>query len=120
LATNLPSGPIRKVAGMAHHFGVSYLAALFRLKSLTIVNDAEFSELRSKENYGKKYLELLQVLVDLEGLDNRKPDREIVSQLVHLALEAYRREEISKGKLRDLSTLLNLSAIDLLALAEVV
>lgn len=108
------------VAALAHHFGVSYLAALFRLKSLTIINDAEFSELRSKENFGKKYLELLQVLVDLEGLDNRKPDREIVSQVVHLALEAYRREEISKGKLRDISTLLNLSAKDLLALAEAV
>ena len=42
------------------------------------------------------------MLVDLEGYDQRKPDRKIVSQVVHLALEAYRREEISKGKLRDL------------------
>jgi len=106
------------VATLAHHFGVSYQAALFRLKSLSIVNDAEFGELRDKEHFGKQYLELLQVLVDLEGLDERKPDREIVSQVVHLALEAYRREEISKGKLRDLSKLLNFSARDLVMLAE--
>ena len=38
--------------------------------------------------------------------------------VLHLALEAYRREEISKGKLRDLSTLLDFSAKDLLMLAE--
>jgi Zn-dependent peptidase ImmA (M78 family)/transcriptional regulator with XRE-family HTH domain len=106
------------VATLAHHFGVSYQAALFRLKSLSIVNDAEFGELRDKEHFGKQYLELLQVLVDLEGLDERKPDREIVSQVVHLALEAYRREEISKGKLRDLSKLLNFSARELVILAE--
>lgn len=106
------------VAALAHCFGVSYQAALFRLKSLSIINDVEFGELRDKEHFGKQYLELLQVLVDLEGHDERKPDREIVSQVVHLALEAYRREEISKGKLRDLSTLLDFSGKDLLMLAE--
>lgn len=106
------------IAALAHHFGVSYQAALFRLKSLSIVNDAEFTELRDKENFGKQFLDLLQVLVDLEGHDERKPDREIVSQVVHLAIEAYRREEISKGKLGDLSTLLNFSAKDLVMLAE--
>ena len=58
------------------------------------------------------------MLEDLEGHDQRKPDREIVSQVVHLALEAYRREEISQGKLRDLSKLLNFSAKALVMLAE--
>jgi len=106
------------VAALAHHFGVSYQAALFRLKSLMIVNEAEFADLRDKEDFGRRFLDLLQVLEDLEGHDNRTPDREIVSQVVHLALEAYRREEVSQGKLRDLSTLLGFSAKDLLALAE--
>jgi Zn-dependent peptidase ImmA (M78 family) len=106
------------IAALAHHFGVSYQAALFRLKSLSIVNEAEFTELRDKEQFGRQYLELLQVLEDLEGHDKRKPDREIVSQVVHLALEAYRREEISQGKLRDLSKLLNFSAKTLVMLAE--
>jgi Zn-dependent peptidase ImmA (M78 family)/transcriptional regulator with XRE-family HTH domain len=106
------------IAALAHHFGVSYQAGLYRLKSLSIVNEAEFTELREKEPFGRQYLELLQVLVDLEGHDERKPDREIVSQVVHLALEAYRREAISQGKLRDLSKLLNFSAKALLRLAE--
>lgn len=106
------------VAALAHHFGVSYQAGLFRLKSMGVVNDAEFGELRDKEHFGKDYLRMLQVLDDLEGRDEHKPDREIVNQVVHLALEAYRREEVTKGKLRDLSALLGISAKDLLALAE--
>lgn len=106
------------VAALAHHFGVSYLATLFRLKSLSIVNSAEFDELREKETFGRSYLELLEQFDDLEGKDNRKPDREIVSQVLHLALEAFRREEISQGKLRDLSSLLGIPAKKLLALAE--
>lgn len=106
------------IAALAHHFGVSYQAALFRLKCLPIVNEADFTELRDKESFGKRYLELLELLVDIEGHDKRKPDREIVSQVVHLALEAFRREEISKSKLRDLSTLLDFSTKDLLMLAE--
>jgi Zn-dependent peptidase ImmA (M78 family)/transcriptional regulator with XRE-family HTH domain len=106
------------VAALAHHFGVSYQAGLFRLKSLSIVNESEFSELRDKEDFGRQFLDLLQILEDLEGHDKRTPDREIVSQVVHLAIEAYRRDEISKGKLRDLSTLLGFSAKNLLTLAE--
>ena len=58
------------------------------------------------------------MLVDLEGHDERKPYREMVSQVVHLALEAYRSEDISQGKLRDLSKLLNFSAKALGMLAE--
>lgn len=106
------------VAALAHHFGVSYQAALYRLKSLNVVNDCEFMELRNKEKVGKDFLEVLQILDDLEGHDESTPDREIVNQVLHLALEAFRREEISRGKLRDLSSLLGVPAKTLLALAE--
>jgi Zn-dependent peptidase ImmA (M78 family)/transcriptional regulator with XRE-family HTH domain len=106
------------VAALAHHFGVSYQAALFRLKSLAIVNEEEFTILREKEQSGKEFLQMLQLLEDLDGQDKRTPDREIVSQVLHLALEAYRREEISKGKLRDLSSLLGVPAKSLLNLAD--
>ncbi len=106
------------VAALAHHFGVSYVAMLFRLKSLSIVNATEFSELRDKEHFGKSYLDLLETFEDVPGPEQRQPDREIVSQVLHLALEAYRREEISQGKLRDLSSLLAIPAEALLELAE--
>jgi len=39
--------------------------------------------------------------------------------VVHLALEAYRREEISRGKLLDISKTVNISADVMLDLAEV-
>jgi len=106
------------VAALAHHFGVSYQAAGFRLKSLGIVNETELEELRAKEAFGREYLDLLQILNDLEGKDEYRTDREIVNQVIHLALEAYRRKEISQGKLRDLSKLLDIPAQSLQSLAE--
>jgi Zn-dependent peptidase ImmA (M78 family) len=107
------------VAALAHHFGVSYQAAAYRLKSLSVVNQDEVGSLLQKEPIGRDYLRLLHMLEDLEGNDNqKKPDRDLVRQVVHLAVEAYRREEISKGRLRDLSVLLKIPARDLLALAE--
>lgn len=106
------------VAALAHHFGISYLAAMYRLKSLGIVNGVEFDELREKEPFGMQFLGLLEVRDDLDGHDDRKPDREIVSQVLHLSIEAYRRDEITTGKVRDLSKLLGIAAKDLLALAE--
>ena len=73
----------------------------------------------SKEELGRTYLEILGMQDDLEGLDERKRDRELVSQVVHLALEAYRRDEISRGRLIDLSKRLGISpAKQLVALAE--
>lgn len=108
------------VAALSHHFGVSYQAALFRLKSLSILSETEFTALRDKEDYGKRYLQMLRMFDDVEGRDQGTPDREIVSQVLHLALEAFRREVISTGKLRDLSTLLGCSAQELLSLAEAV
>ncbi len=39
-------------------------------------------------------------------------------QVLNLAVEAYRREEVSRGRLRDLSSVLGIKAADLLKLAE--
>jgi Zn-dependent peptidase ImmA (M78 family)/transcriptional regulator with XRE-family HTH domain len=106
------------VAMLANHFGVSYQAAIFRLKSLAIINEAEFCELRDKESFGNDYIRMLKDFGDSDNPQPRCPDREIVSQVLHLAIEAFRREEISSGKLRDLSSLLGVPAKKLIALAE--
>jgi Zn-dependent peptidase ImmA (M78 family) len=106
------------VAALAHHFGVSYQAALFRMKSLSIVSATEFADLRDKEDLGLRFLDLVQLRLDLYGKETRPPVRELVSQVVHLALEAFRREEISSGKMRDLSKLLGVPSKELLHLAE--
>lgn len=106
------------IAALAQHFGVSYMAALYRLKSLSTINSAEFDALREKEPFAKSYLDLIEPFGDGSQQHPKQPDREIVSQVVHLALEAYRRELISQGKLRDLSSLLGIPAKTLVELAE--
>jgi hypothetical protein len=46
-------------------------------------------------------------------------DQELRSQVVRLAIEAFRREEISAGRLRDLAGTLGVKPAGLLELAEV-
>jgi Zn-dependent peptidase ImmA (M78 family) len=106
------------VAALAHDFGVSYQAAAYRLNSLRMVSRDQLQDLIEKADFGRDYLGLLKLEDDLEPKESRA-DRELVSEVVHLAIEAYRREEISKGKLRDLSSLLQVPAKELLKLAEV-
>ncbi|MBK8183287.1 MAG: hypothetical protein IPK63_10510 [Candidatus Competibacteraceae bacterium] len=58
------------------------------------------------------------MLDDLDKPESReRQDRELKSQIVHLAIEAYRREEISRGKLLDLSKKLELPGRKLIELA---
>ncbi|MBK9039199.1 MAG: hypothetical protein IPL83_08560 [Bdellovibrionales bacterium] len=61
------------------------------------------------------------MLDDLDKPESReRQDRELKSQIVHLAIEAYRREEISRGKLLYLSKKLELPGRKLIELAEAV
>lgn len=109
------------VAALADHFGVSYVAALYRLKALHLVSKDEFAGLQEKEEIGRQYLRLLQEFGagyhDSEG-QTEKPDREIAAQVVHLAIEAYRRDLITRAKLRDVGALLRVDPVQLLELAE--
>ncbi|MBK1724156.1 helix-turn-helix domain-containing protein [Thiocystis violacea] len=106
---------------LAHHFGVSYQAAVYRLKSLSLVSQQECAKLLEREAEGKVFLDFLRMLDDLDRPDSQEQqERELKSQIVQLAIEAYRREEISRGKLLDLSKQLELSGRTLLELAEAV
>ncbi len=84
-------------ARLAHHFGVSVLAVLFRLKSLRLVNESQFAALREqdKQGVGKEIVKFL----DLPQPDHEAKRNEFRQRFLGLALEAYRREEISKRKL---------------------
>jgi hypothetical protein len=106
------------VAGLTQYFRVSYQAACYRLKSLNAINKQELDGLLQKEEFGRDYLRLLRLLDDLEGKDEHL-DRKLDHQIVSLAVEAYRREEVSKGKLRELARLLEIPPRKLIALAEV-
>ena len=109
------------MALLAHHFGVSYQAAVYRIKSLSWVSQPECQKLLERELEGKRFLEFLRMSDDLDQPESReRQERELKSQVVHLAIEAYRREEISRGKLLDLSKKLERSGRKLIELAEAV
>lgn len=109
------------MALLDHHFGVGYQAAVYRIKSLSWVSQPECQKLLERELEGKRFLEFLRMSDDLDQPESReRQERELKSQVVHLAIEAYRREEISRGKLLDLSKKLERSGRKLIELAEAV
>ena len=103
---------------LAHHFGVSYRAAVYRLKSLRYVSDRECGDLLEQEAFGRKYLKALSMGDVGEREKQRYWDRELRSEIAHLAIEAYRREEISRGRVLELSKTLRIGGDTLLNLAE--
>jgi Zn-dependent peptidase ImmA (M78 family) len=111
------------VASLCRYFGVSYQAAAFRLQSLGFVTPPEREALLEQEDLGNQYLRILRYREAIDN-SNEKPapegdqNQELKSQVVYLAIEAFRREEISKGKLLDLSKKLGISGKDLLTLAQ--
>lgn len=91
---------------LAHHFGVSRISALFRLKSLKLLDEPEFADLQSQEQAGRG-----RQIAQMLGLAEPQEDGDgIRARIVALALEAYRREEITRRKLEELAGLAGLDA----------
>ena len=110
----------KDVAMVAHHFGVSYQAAVYRLKSLRHVSHPESRELLGQEEFGREYLQALRMFSDVgEPEPDDYRDRELRSEIAHLAIEAYRRAEISRGRVLELSKALRIRGDTLLRLAQV-
>ena len=109
----------KDIAMLAHHFGVSYQAALYRLKSLRHVSPAETGELLERERFGREYLKALSMFSDVGEPEQRRHwDRELRSEIAHLAIEAYRLEEISRGRVLELGKMLDIEGDTLLRLAQ--
>ena len=110
----------KDVALVAHHFGVSYQPAFFRLKSLGHVSHRDSDNLLGQERIGRRYLDLLGMIDDLEvpEKDRRVCGRELRGEIAHLAIEAYRREAISRGRLLDLGRMLEIDGDVFLSLAQ--
>ena len=104
------------VVQLAHYFGVSRLAALYRLRNLRLVSAAEFEQIKALDDAGKG--KQLAELLGLPEPDDAVDRNEFRHRFLGLALEAYRREEISRGKLRELATMADLNADDLDRLVE--
>ncbi len=108
------------VATLARHFGVSYEAMAWRLQSLGHISPGERRVFLAQEEVGKNYLRAAAHFSD-RGPDGETPDmgvREIHARIIQLAVEAFRRGEISGGRLRDVGRMLAVDPWDLLCLGR--
>ncbi len=105
-----------EVVLLAHHFQVSRTAALYRLHNLHILSRAQLDSLLDEERAerGKRIERLLKLSVQ----DHTEARDEFRLRFLGLALEAYRQEKITRGKLRELGTMVGLSRSDLEELIE--
>jgi hypothetical protein len=96
---------------LAHHFGVSRISALYRLRNLRLLSEAEFNHLKAVDDEGKG--KLLATALGLSEPDHAEMRSEFKHRFLGLALETYRRDEISRGKLRELVAMVDLGIDDL-------
>lgn len=94
------------VVQLAHHFGVSRMSALYRLLNLNLLSRTDFERLQEQEQAGRG--RELYLALGLEEPPHQRARHEFRTRFLGLALEAYRREEITRGKLRELAALVKL------------
>jgi Zn-dependent peptidase ImmA (M78 family)/transcriptional regulator with XRE-family HTH domain len=102
---------------LATSYGVSYEACVYHLKSLKYIDRSEMQILLSRSALAKRYINLF----GLRPNDAADPDRdgpELRRQILYLAMEAFRREEISRGRLLDIGRKLEIATEDLLLLVD--
>jgi Zn-dependent peptidase ImmA (M78 family)/DNA-binding XRE family transcriptional regulator len=102
------------VVQMASLFGVSVPAALYRLRNLRLITDAELARLKSEDESGRS--RTAARLLGVAEPDHAEVRNEFRQRFLGLALDAYRRDLISTGKLRELARLVGAPARDLEAL----
>jgi Zn-dependent peptidase ImmA (M78 family)/transcriptional regulator with XRE-family HTH domain len=93
---------IYDVVKLAHHFGVSVLSALYRLMNLKLITEKQFEQTKQLDERG-----MSKQIADLFGLPKVSEDdnvRAFYRRYLVLALEAYRREKISRRKLMEVAT----------------
>ncbi|MBN2496204.1 MAG: ImmA/IrrE family metallo-endopeptidase [Deltaproteobacteria bacterium] len=98
---------IYDVVLMAQHFGASRLAALYRLRNLRLITEKQLDALKSREDAGAGQ-EMARML-DLPEQDHRAARNEFRRRFLGLALEAYRREEITHSKLLELAAMVEVA-----------
>jgi Zn-dependent peptidase ImmA (M78 family)/DNA-binding XRE family transcriptional regulator len=103
---------------MAMYFGVSYESIVWRLRNLYHLGPSEATNLLAQKEKRLRLADLLKIKIGDVASPPDDRDQELRSQVVRLAIEAFRREEISAGRLRDLAGTLSVKPADLLELAE--
>ncbi len=92
---------------LAHYLGVSRIAALYRLKNLRFLTEPELERLKEQEDTGMG--KALQDLLDLPEFDDEDARNESSRRFVALALDALRREEITRAKFEELARMVNIA-----------
>jgi Zn-dependent peptidase ImmA (M78 family)/transcriptional regulator with XRE-family HTH domain len=96
---------------LAHHFGVSCQVAMYRLKNTGLLSRKELDELTSAETEGQG--RKLAQLLGIADHDENTVQDDFRRRFLALALEAFRREEITLAKLRELAGMVGVSTRDL-------
>lgn len=102
---------IYDVVKLAHHFGVSALSALYRLLNLKLVTDKQFQEMKQMDADG-----VSRAVAELLGLAETSADENVTAfyrRYLVLALEAYRREKISRRRLVEIGSSLGVQASEI-------
>jgi Zn-dependent peptidase ImmA (M78 family)/transcriptional regulator with XRE-family HTH domain len=111
------------VVRLAHRFGVSRTAAIYRLKNLRLVSQPAIDRLLDQEATGQglQIERTLRVPAWQPARDDSPTEADEATlrggdfrgRFLSLAFEAYRREKISRGKLHELGRLVDVSAEEL-------
>lgn len=102
---------IYDVVKLSHYFGVSVLSTLYRLLNLKLITDKQCGEMKQMDGDG-----MAKQVADLLGLAEASEDENISAfyrRYLVLALEAYRREKISRRKLIEIASKLGVSATEI-------
>ena len=121
--TRSPSGSQKityaDAASLAWHFGVSYAAAVWRLRGLNLVNQEQAQALLEQTEEAHRYRRAVRALSDEEGSIDETPwDHELNGQILSLALEAWWREEITRDRLLEVGRLLDIDDETILDLVD--
>jgi len=111
---------IYEVVYLADWFGVSMHTTLYRMKNArpALVDETEFAWLKEMVDSGTP--EVVRKIFDMpQPQDEERGEREMWGRFLSLGLEAYRREEISRGKLTELARLSGVPIRSLMKLTEV-
>jgi len=85
----------------SRHFQVNDDPMVFRLRNLGLIAQDKMNALREKKDIANELRRAFGLLED----DESRPDRNLEAEVLELAIEAYRREEISAAKLHELAEL---------------
>lgn len=106
-------------AFMAHHFGVSYQVAVFRMRSLRMLSSDESEDLMrpARVEEGRNCLKLFNMHEEKREDHSGPRNLDLGLQVAHTSIEAYRRELISAGRLREIARKIGVSGSELVWMA---